>query len=142
VTEPVVVIPPVPPALTPIEATVPPEPQPAVVLESPPVDPPPPPWLDDDDRDDTFVEWGLRSPDGAVHWGQFNTKPLTTPVDRYMMVIALRRTANELGIPESDFVSGYSWVGRNARQVVHRTFTDAGAAVLDSELVVTPPGQQ
>lgn len=100
-----------------------------------------PEHLQDQDLDHTFTEYGLVTPDGTVHWGVYSGNPLTTPEERFIMMIRLQRTGEELGFPGDEFVSRYGWLGRSVHQVVHRSFADAGSFPIDSEVVSTPPPQ-
>lgn len=100
-----------------------------------------PEHLADQNADDVFTEYGLKTPNGSIFWGTFAGKPLLTPQDRFLMVVALQRTAAELGLLEEGFVQGYSWVGRDVHQVVHRSFTEAGEVPIQSEVAIAAPAQ-
>lgn len=125
-TEPTPIVPPTPPAPAPIEATVP---------------PPMPDYLQPVHEDDTFTEYGLRTPDGQISWGDYRGNDLSTPQARYMMRIRLGNTARELGDIPEQFIARYQWVGRNVHKVTDRAFTDAGVVPIESEAAAPQPAE-
>lgn len=74
-------------------------------------------------------QWGLKLPNGQIHWNEWQGTPFGNPVDRMRMVAALQKTAEDIGLPsgpETDqFLSKYQWVTRLARATVE--YEDTGA---------------
>lgn len=62
-----------------------------------------------------YVEYGLQTPDGQLHWGSFQGRPLGTEAERTVLVLVLRKTAQECCWPEEEFVGRYSWVPRTVQ---------------------------
>lgn len=83
--------------------------------------------------DNTYTEYGLRLSNGTVHWGVYLGNPLNTPQERSIMVLKLRKTAEEFGVNEAEFLAKFSWIGRGVIEKVLRHFTDAGIVPLESE---------
>lgn len=123
------IVPPSPPAPAPVEATVPP-PAPEV-----------PDYLQPAHEDDTFTEYGLRTPDGQLYWGDYRGNDLSTPQARYQMRLRLYNTARELGDIPEQFIARYQWVGRNVHRIIDRSFTDAGVVPIESEAAAPQPPQ-
>lgn len=105
---------------------------------------PVPAWRTDlffpDESEDTMpdhiteiTEFGLLLPNGQVLWNTYSNHPLATPADREMMVQVLRKTAEECGFTESEFLSHYSWVSRRVKTEI----TDLGHFPLTDPTVVT-----
>lgn len=90
-----------------------------------------------------YTQWGLRSPDGVIHWDKFNDDvDLKTPESRAVLRLRLRATARDLGFEPEAFVAQYGWVGRVVTQTTERTFADAGSVPIDTDEVAPLPGQQ
>lgn len=79
-----------------------------------------------------ITEYGLLLPNGHVLWNNYNNRSLETPADRQVMVAVLRKTAEECGFPEEQFISNYRWVCRR----VETTVTDLGVFALHDVEVV------
>lgn len=60
------------------------------------------------------VQIGLKLPNGNVVWDNaiFCGSALATPEQRTLLVLALRKTAGELGFDEVEFLSRYGWAKR------------------------------
>jgi hypothetical protein len=86
-----------------------------------------------------YTEYGLQAPNGQVSWGTAVGRPINTEAERQVVVLVLRRTAEELGYPEDEFLSRFRWVPRTV-QILDRTH-----AVDDAEVAppieVAPNGQ-
>lgn len=80
----------------------------------------------------TITEFGLLLPNGQVLWNNYSNHSLNTPADRNMMVQILRKTAEECGFTESEFLSHYSWVSRR----VQTEITDLGSFTLNDPVVI------
>lgn len=74
-----------------------------------------------------YVEYGLKVPNGAVHWGSFLNRPLDSAEARTVFVAVLKATAAEMGWDETEFLSRYTWQGR------HVHLTDLGVVPITSE---------
>lgn len=78
------------------------------------------------------TEFGLLLPNGQVLWNNYSNRSLDTLADREMMVQVLRKTAEECGFTENQFLTNYSWVSRRVRTEV----TDLGTfALTDPEVI-------
>lgn len=78
------------------------------------------------------TEFGLVLPNGQVLWSAFSDRPLNAPADREMMVQVLRKTAQECGFTEEQFLSNYSWVSRRIKTEI----TDLGSFTLTDPHVI------
>lgn len=79
-----------------------------------------------------ITEFGLLLPNGQVLWNNYSNRSLDTMTDREMMVQVLRKTAEECGFTEEQFLGNYSWVSRRVRTEV----TDLGNfALTDPEVI-------
>lgn len=78
------------------------------------------------------TEFGLLLPNGQVLWNNHNNHSLNTPADRDMMVQVLRKTAEDCGFTEDQFLSNYSWVSRRVKTEV----TDLGTFLLTDPRVI------
>jgi hypothetical protein len=79
-----------------------------------------------------MIEFGLVLPNGQVLWSAYSNRSLATPADRDMMVQVLRKTAEECGFTEEQFLSNYKWVSRRVKTEV----TDLGTFTLtDPEII-------
>lgn len=78
------------------------------------------------------TEFGLVLPNGQVLWSAYSDRPLSTPADRDMMVQVLRKTAQECGFTEEQFLSNYNWVSRRIKTEV----TDLGSFTLTDPHVI------
>jgi hypothetical protein len=62
------------------------------------------------------IQWGLRLPNGEVHWDTWSGISFFTPLDRLKMVATLQKTALDMGLNEGDqtkeFLNKYSWQTR------------------------------
>lgn len=104
-------------------------------------EPAPPEYLQPCHDEDLFTEYGLQTPDGAIHWGQFRGNDISTPESRFMMRLSIRKTAVEVGYDPEIFVASYRWVGRVVEKKTDRVFTDAGVVPIDSDAAAPPPAQ-
>lgn len=72
----------------------------------------------DDPRDEWMVnkQWGLRLPNGEVHWNMWQGNHFNHPVDRTRLVAKLQATAADIGLAPGEqteeFLSKYHWVMR------------------------------
>lgn len=109
------------PAPEPIEATVDPI---AVVIEDPVVP--------ESSAETTYIEYGIRLPNGQVHWGSYSGRPIDTPETRRIFVDVLRKTADDLGFSQDEFLGRYAWQGRHVRLL------DLGEVPITSEAAAPP----
>lgn len=79
-----------------------------------------------------ITEFGLLLPNGQVLWNNYSNRSLDTMTDREMMVQVLRKTAEECGFTEEQFLDNYSWVSRRVRTEV----TDLGNFTLTDPEVI------
>jgi hypothetical protein len=100
-----------------------PTPPPIEATELPLPEEPPAPNL----SETAYVEYGLKVPNGAVHWGSFLNRPLDSAEARSVFVQVLKATAAEMGWDETEFLSRYTWQGR------HVHLTDLGVVPITSE---------
>lgn len=67
-------------------------------------------------------QWGLRLPNGEVHWNTWQGIVLDGPIDRMKMVATLQKTAADIGLAPGEqteqFLARYQWVTRNQRATV------------------------
>lgn len=59
------------------------------------------------------MEYGLRLPNRDIVWNEWRGHPLQTSQQRWTLWQILRRTADEVGWTEEDFLPRYSWVSRS-----------------------------
>jgi len=85
----------------------------------------------------TITEYGLLLPNGQVLWNNYSNHSLNSPADRYMMVQVLRKTAEECGFTEDQFMANYSWVSRRVKTEI----TDLGSFDLTDPQVIGVDGQ-
>ena len=78
-----------------------------------------------------ITEYGLLMPNGSVLWSS-PERPFTTPAERDYMVAVLRKTADECGFSQNEFIANYKWVVRR----VETTVTDLGTFALTDPSVV------
>jgi hypothetical protein len=83
---------------------------------------------------DTVVEYGLLTPAGNVLWNRFHGRTFETLYARAMMVKVLKKTAEECGFAEDDFLSRYRW---QVRRVVTETVSGGQFPIEDPEIVGT-----
>lgn len=79
-----------------------------------------------------ITEYGLVLPNGQVLWNSYSNRSLATPAERGMMVEVLRKTAEECGFTEKQFLSNYSWVSRRVKQEIF----DLGEFSLTDSIVI------
>jgi hypothetical protein len=60
-----------------------------------------------------YTEYGLKLPNGSVHWGQYGDRPIGTEAERSVMLLVLRKIAADVGFPEAEFLNRYQWVSRD-----------------------------
>lgn len=65
-----------------------------------------------------ITEHGIQLPNGQVLWGSYHHWPLDTQEQRLAMVQVLKKTAEECGFPQKEFLSHYTWVTRRVQTVV------------------------
>jgi hypothetical protein len=74
-------------------------------------------------------QWGLKLPNGQIHWNSWQGVAFDNPLDRMKMVAVLQKTAEDVGLPPGDetdqFLSKYQWVTRNEKATVE--YEDTGA---------------
>ena len=89
--------------------------------------------------DDTSVrtEYGLALPNGSVAWNEYRGHPVQTPTQRWLLLQVLRKTADEVGFAEDEFLSCYGWVART----VTTTICDKQSWVIDNSEVCSPPSE-
>jgi hypothetical protein len=85
------------------------------------------------------LEYGLQLPNGQVTWGTAIGRPINTEPERQLVVLVLRKTAEELGFPEAEFLSRFKWVPRNVQRIDRLHSIDDSAIVPAFE---TPQPQQ
>jgi hypothetical protein len=103
-------------------------------------DPTPAPQILDSGTDSELVlthQWGLRLPNGDVHWGQWNDTDFSHPLGRLRMISILQKTALDVGFSEglqvSEFLCHYGWVTRN--QISRVVYEDTGSYALTDKRV-------
>lgn len=79
-----------------------------------------------------ITEYGLVLPNGQVLWNSYSNRSLATPSDRHTMVEVLRKTAEECGFTEEQFLSHYSWVSRRVKTEIF----DLGEFSLTDSIVI------
>ena len=79
-----------------------------------------------------YIEYGIRLPNGQVHWGSYSSRPIDTPETRRIFVDVLRKTADDLGFSQDEFLSRYAWHGRHVRLL------DLGEVPVTSEVAAPP----
>lgn len=74
-------------------------------------------------------QWGLKLPNGDVHWVHWNGHAMGHPLDRVRLIAKLQKTAEDIGLAPGwqtdDFLSHYGWVTRD--QIASVVYKDTGA---------------
>lgn len=81
------------------------------------------------------TEFGLCLPNGQISWGGYRGHPTETAQHRWTLLQALRKTAEEVGFDEADFLSRYSWVSREVTTIIK----DEVSHSIDNEMICLPP---
>lgn len=94
----------------------------------------------------TTAQWGLRLPNGEVHWNVWQGVTFYHPIDRLRMVATLRQTAIDVGLAEGEqveeFVSRYSWETRTQHATVVYEQTGAYSLMHPAVSALSAPDQQ
>lgn len=89
----------------------------------------------------TTTQWGLRLPNGEVHWEAWGTIPLSAPLDRLNLIATLQKTAIDMGLNEGEqtkeFLNKYSWQTREATSKIRYKNTES-YALTDSAVSAAP----
>lgn len=93
--------------------------------------------MSDDDTTSVRTEYGLTLPNGLIAWNEFRGHPVQTSQQRWHLLQVLRKTADEIGFSEGDFLSRYGWVSRSVTTVIR----DKQSWVIDSSEVCTAPAE-
>ena len=91
--------------------------------------------MSDDDVISARTEYGLSLPNGTVAWNEYRTHPIQDEQQRWLLLQVLRKTAEEIGFDEDEFLSCYGWVSRS----VTTTIRDTKNYPIDSDDVCTAP---
>jgi hypothetical protein len=75
-----------------------------------------------------YTEYGLHTPNGQVQWGVAIGRPINTEAERQVVLLVLRRTAQELGWPEEEFLTNFHWIPRTV-QLIDQTYDVDNAMV-------------
>ena len=82
-------------------------------------------------------QWGLKLPNGQIHWKAWQGISFGDPMGRVRMIAALQKTAEDIGFPAGfeteDFLSKYQWVTRLEKATVE--YEDTGAYPLTDPYV-------
>lgn len=89
----------------------------------------------------TVIQYGLRCPNGEVHWGSWSGVSFDQPLDRARMIARLQQTARDCEWQIDDFVNRYAWVTRHQRAIV-RYEDGAEYAISDPEVISLAPAEQ
>ena len=89
----------------------------------------------------TAIQYGLRTPNGEVHWGSWSGVSFDQPLDRAMMIAKLQQTAKDCEWQIDEFVNRYAWVTRHQRAIVR--YEDGGEyAISDPEIIALATAEQ
>ena len=78
---------------------------------------------------DTFVDIGLRLPNGKEVWGEYKGFTLDTAQNRLKLAEALAQTEADLNMPQGSFLRQHSWVKRE--------FKPLGEFSIDDMTIIT-----
>lgn len=81
-----------------------------------------------------YTEYGIKLPNGSVHWGQYGDRPIGTEADRAVMLLVLQKIASDVGFPEEEFLGRYRWVSRTVSP-------REDSFAIDDPAVAPAPGQ-
>lgn len=76
-----------------------------------------------DEQVSVRMEFGLVLPNGSVAWNEYRGHPVQTPEQRWILVEVLRKTAEEIGFDEKDFLELYCWQSRAVTTTIKNTKT-------------------
>lgn len=74
---------------------------------------------------ESFVDVGLRLPNGKEVWGEYKGFSLATPEDRLKLAEALAQTEADLNMPQGVFLRQHVWVKREWKPLGEFTIDDA-----------------
>lgn len=81
------------------------------------------------------VEFGLGLPNGKSVWGDYHGYSFKTEADRQLMLAVLKKSAEDTGFEEDEFLECYTWT---ARKVV-TTISRETVMSIDSPLAIGVP---
>lgn len=74
---------------------------------------------------ESFVDIGLRLPNGKEAWGEYKGFALDTPESRLKLAEALAQTEVDLNMPQGAFLRQHVWVKREWKPLGEFTIDDA-----------------
>ena len=89
----------------------------------------------DDEVTSVRMEYGLKLPNREIVWNEYRGIPIQTPQQRWALWQILRKTAEDVGFTEEDFLPRYGWVSRSVTTSI-KNQTDWA---IDNNQICIPP---